>query len=449
VHAPLLAFVRAAREAGVRISPAETMDALKAADVVGYGDRAALKDALSLALAKSAEEKERLSDCFDVFFSRQEPAATAPDEPEQPESQTADGAEPPPEPSELGALAEALMNGDRAALAQAIEAAAAATGLANIRVFTQAGLFTRRMLEQMGLERLDADIEAMEARRPGGGETLRQAANALRGQVRQRVEQDLTLYARAAGERLREDVLSNVRMSQIDRRDLDRMRKLVRDMARRLRDRHARRRKRRDRGQLDTRRTIKRNAGWGGVPFVTVWKQKKLDRPRLVVLCDVSGSVAAVSEFLLTFLYALSDVLNDIRSFAFAGEMVEVSEILDQKPVDEAVTEILRKVGYGSSDYGQSLVDFEEGWMQAVTNRTTVLILGDARGNYSDPRTDVLRRISERAKRVIWLNPEYRVTWGTGDSEMPRYAPYCHVVAECGTLNQLGRVVSDLMKAVS
>jgi uncharacterized protein with von Willebrand factor type A (vWA) domain len=449
VHAPLLAFVRAAREAGVRISPAETMDALKAADVVGYGDRIALKDALSLALAKSAEEKERLSDCFDVFFSRHEPAATAPDEPEQPESQTADGAEPPPEPGELGALAEALTTGDRAALAQAIEAAAAATGLANIRVFTQAGLFTRRMLEQMGLERLEADIEALEARRPGGGETLRQAANALRGRVRQRVEQDLTLYARAACERLREDVLRNVRMSQIDRRDLDRMRKLVRDMARRLRDRHARQRKRRERGQLDTRRTIRRNAGWGGVPFVTVWKQKKLDRPRLVVLCDVSGSVAAVSEFLLTFLYALSDVLNDIRSFAFAGEMVEVSEILDQKPVDEAVTEILRQVGYGSSDYGQSLVDFEQGWMQAVTNRTTVLILGDARGNYADPRTDVLRRISERAKRVIWLNPEYRVTWGTGDSEMPRYSPYCHVVAECGTLNQLGRVVSDLMKAVS
>jgi uncharacterized protein with von Willebrand factor type A (vWA) domain len=185
------------------------------------------------------------------------------------------------------------------------------------------------------------------------------------------------------------------------------------------------------------------------VPFVTIWKQKKLDRPRLVVLCDVSGSVAAVSEFLLTFLYALSDVLTDIRSFAFAGEMVEVSDIVEGKPADEAVAEILRKVGYGSSDYGQSLVDFETGWMDAITNRTTVLILGDARGNYSDPRTDVLRRIGERAKRVIWLNPEYRVTWGTGDSDMPRYAPYCHVVAECGTLNQLGRVISDLMNAVS
>ena len=263
------------------------------------------------------------------------------------------------------------------------------------------------------------------------------------------MEQDLSLYARAAGERLREDVLSNIRMSQIDRRDLDRMRRLVRDMARRLRDRHARQRKRRNRGQLDTRRTIRRNAGWGGVPFVTIWKQKKLDRPRLVVLCDVSGSVAAVSEFLLTFLYALSDVLTDIRSFAFAGEMVEVSDLVEGKPADEAVTEILRKVGYGSSDYGQSLVDFETGWMDVITNRTTVLILGDARGNYSDPRTDVLRRIGERAKRVIWLNPEYRVTWGTGDSDMARYAPYCHVVAECGTLNQLGRVISDLMNAAT
>ena len=206
------------------------------------------------------------------------------------------------------------MAGDRAALAQAIEAAAAATGLSNIRIFTQAGLFSRRMLERMGLERLEADIASLDQRAEarggggrdgggaGGGEALRQALAALRGQVRARVEQDLSLYARAAGERLREDVLSNIRMSQIDRRDLERMRRLVRDMARRLRDRHARQRKRRNRGQLDTRRTIRRNAGWGGVPFVTIWKQKKLDRPRLVVLCDVSGSVAAVSEFLLTFL---------------------------------------------------------------------------------------------------------------------------------------------------
>lgn len=466
MNAPLLAFVRAAREAGVRISPAETMDALRAVEAVGYDDRAALKDVLSLALAKSAVEKDRLSDCFDLFFSRPPDVPPPEDPPAQPEEAPAEQDSAGEASPELGDLAQSLLAGDRAAIAQAIEAAAAATGLSNIRIFTQAGLFSRRMLERMGLERLEADIASLDQRAEarggevlggggrdgggaGGGEALRQALAALRGQVRARVEQDLTLFARAAGERLREDVLSNIRMSQIDRRDLDRMRRLVRDMARRLRDRHTRQRKRRNRGQLDTRRTIRRNASWGGVPFVTIWKQKKLDRPRLVVLCDVSGSVAAVSEFLLTFLYALSDVLTDIRSFAFAGEMVEVSDIVEGKPADEAVAEILRKVGYGSSDYGQSLVDFETGWMDAITNRTTVLILGDARGNYSDPRTDVLRRIGERAKRVIWLNPEYRVTWGTGDSDMPRYAPYCHVVAECGTLNQLGRVISDLMNAVT
>ncbi len=250
MNAPLLAFVRAAREAGVRISPAETMDALRAVEAVGYDDREALKDALSLALAKSAAEKERLSDCFDLFFSRP-PDVPPPEEPPAPTEETPPDQETAGEASpELGDLAQSLMAGDRAALAQAIEAAAAATGLANIRIFTQAGLFSRRMLERMGLERLEADIASLDQRAEarggggrdgggaGGGEALRQALAALRGQVRARVEQDLTLYARSAGERLREDVLSNIRMSQIDRRDLERMRRLVRDLARRLRDRH-------------------------------------------------------------------------------------------------------------------------------------------------------------------------------------------------------------------
>jgi hypothetical protein len=165
-----------------------------------------------------------------------------------------------------------------------------------------------------------------------------------------------------------------------------------------------------------------------------------------MVLCDVSGSVAAMSGFLLMFLYALNESLSDIRSFAFAGSLMEVSDILEKEPVEQAISKIMQTIGYGSSNYGNSLADFEDGWMQFVNNKTTVIILGDGRGNRTDPRTDVVGRLSQRCKRIIWLNPEYRSAWGTGDSDMYRYAPFCNLVTVCNTLRHLERVITDILE---
>jgi uncharacterized protein with von Willebrand factor type A (vWA) domain len=107
--------------------------------------------------------------------------------------------------------------------------------------------------------------------------------------------------------------------------------------------------------------------------------------------------------------------------------------------------EIMSKVGFGSSDYGTSFADFERQWMESVTPQTTVIVLGDARSNNLDPGADILRRISERAKRLVWLNPEGRMTWGFGDSEMLRYATFCNVVRQCATAQQLERAISDIV----
>jgi len=109
------------------------------------------------------------------------------------------------------------------------------------------------------------------------------------------------------------------------------------------------------------------------------------------------------------------------------------------------MAEIMSKVGFGSSDYGSSLDDFEHGWMSAITPQTTVIVLGDARSNNLDPRADILRRIAERSKRLVWLNPEGRMAWGWGDSEMPRYSTFCTVVRQCATAKQLERAVSDIV----
>ncbi|MDB5656673.1 MAG: hypothetical protein JWQ94_4286, partial [Tardiphaga sp.] len=193
------------------------------------------------------------------------------------------------------------------------------------------------------------------------------------------------------------------------------------------------------------RRTMRRNAAWGGIPFMTAWKRRRRDRPKIVAICDVSGSVAQVSDFFLLLIHSLHEVVSDVRSFAFSSHLIEVSGVLKAKQPEQAMKDIMSSVGFGSSDYGNSLSDFEKQWMKAVTPQTTVIILGDARSNNLDPRADILRRIGERSKRLVWLNPEGRMAWGWGDSEMPRYATFCNVVRQCATAQQLERAISDIV----
>jgi len=260
------------------------------------------------------------------------------------------------------------------------------------------------------------------------------------------VQQNLLLFAKGETDRWRERMLAETRLTSIDRRDHERMRILVRNMARRLAVQYGRNRKRDKRGQLDIRRTLRRNMAWDAIPFLTIWKQEVIDKPKLVVLCDVSGSVAALAGFLLMFLYALKEALSGLRAYAFAGELIEVSDILEGQPIEKAIAEIMAKIGFGSSNYGNSLADFQNGYVSTLDRQTTVIILGDGRGNRTDPRVPILQDIANRTKQVIWLNPEPRTLWGTGDSDMLRYAPHCRVTAVCATLGQLERIITDLLK---
>ena len=480
MDALILKFFRAARGAGIRISPAEGIDAANAVAAVGYGSRHRLRDALLLSVAKTEDEKKALAECFDLFFRHDDQLGSddedggdesSDDQQEQEQEQGQDqgqgesegqgqsqgqgrGQEPGQDEAQrpataqnqdLGPLARMLLANDRSALAQAMNAAADAVNLQEIQFFTQRGIYSNRILQQMGAARLQRDIATLTAASDQRTQRLMNARDGLREAVREMVNRAILLYTREGTENLRNEILRNTALNNLERRDVERTRTLVRTIARRLRDRYSKPRKRKNRGRLDTRKTIRRNASWGGIPFVTVWKQKKIDKPRIVALCDVSGSVARVVEFLLLFLYSLSEAVQDIRTFAFAGNLIEVSDKLNENHIEDAMKEVLKEIGFGSSDYGQSLVDFEDNFIDSITNRTTVIILGDGRTNNLDPRTDILRRISERAKRVIWLNPEARFSWGVGDSEMPRYEPYCTLARPCGTVMQLERVVSDIM----
>jgi uncharacterized protein len=447
-------FFRAARGAGVRLSPAESIDAMRAVSKIGFSDRDILRDTFLLTLAKTQDEKRALGDCFDLFFSQPEPppspendnseAGEKADQGEQNAGEAAGGAG--GQPTEgLGALAQMLLAQDRNQMSAAIANAASAASLSDIRYFTQRGIFSGRILDQMGIARLRDDLDRLTATNPALAERLAMATEALRDSVRETVSQALLLYGREEAENLRNEILRNAPLSRIEPRQVEQMRALIRQIARRLRERYSKPRKRQRRGHLDVRRTLRRNAAWGGIPFLTAWKRKHRDRPKIVALCDVSGSVARVSDFFLLLIHSLHEVVDDVRSFAFSGHLIEVSDILETKTPEAAMAEIMSKVGFGSSDYGNSFADFESEWMNAITPQTTVIVLGDARSNNLDPRAEILRRIGERSKRLVWLNPEGRMAWGFGDSEMPRYATFCSVVRQCATARQLERAVSDIV----
>ncbi|MEH2565274.1 vWA domain-containing protein [Bradyrhizobium sp. AZCC 2289] len=448
-------FFRAARGAGVRLSPAESIDAMRAVAKVGFSDRTILRDTFLLTLAKTQDEKKALGDCFDLFFDQPEPSQAAPDDGDADDSES--GAETTESRSDsdaggggdavqnLGPLAQMLLAQDRNEIAAAIANASSAASLSDIRYFTQRGIFSGRILDAMGIQRLRDDLDDLTATNPALAERLAAALDGLRDTVREAVSQALMLYGREEAENLRNEILRNAPLSRIEPRQVEQMRYLIRQIARRLRERYSKPRKRQRRGHLDVRRTLRRNAAWGSVPFLTAWKRKHRDKPKIVALCDVSGSVARVSDFFLLLIHSLHEVVSDVRSFAFSGHLIEVSDILEAKSPEEAMAEIMAKVGFGSSDYGGSLADFEKQWMSAVTPQTTVIVLGDARSNNLDPRADILRRIGERSKRLVWLNPEGRMAWGWGDSEMPRYSTFCTVVRQCATAQQLERAVSDIV----
>lgn len=441
-------FFRAARGAGVHVSPAESIDAMRAVAKVGFEERGILRDTLLLTLAKSEDEKKALGACFDLFFSQPEPSQPSDAKQSTDESasqsqsaQSAGGGQ----PQNLGPLAQMLLAQDPSEIAAAIANAASAASLSDIRYFTQRGIFQSRLLERMGIQRLNDDLDELTATNPALAERLTTATDALRETVRDRVAQALLLYGREEAENLRNEILRNAPLARIEPRQVEQMRALIRQMARRLRERFSKPRKRQRRGHLDVRRTLRRNAAWGSVPFLTAWKRKHRDKPKIVALCDVSGSVARVSDFFLLLIHSLHEVVSDVRSFAFSGHLIEVSDILESKSAEDAMHDIMAKVGFGSSDYGSSFADFERQWMASITPQTTVIVLGDARSNNLDPGADILRRISERSKRVVWLNPEGRLTWGFGDSEMPRYATFCNVVRQCATAQQLERAVTDIV----
>ena len=442
-------FVRALRAVDVRVSPAEAIDAARAVRQVGYADRELFKDALCVALAKSADEVVRFDQTFETFFSRE--ALALPDEGETPNHDPDAGEASGADQSEL---AQMLLRGDAAGMAQAMEAAAERAGVAEIRLSTQRSRMTRRLLDEMGLAEIERII-ANARRLPEGeglAERLDRGRRALMAQAQAYVERQHELYASGSGKALREEMLAKKALNAdggIDPVDLVMMQALVKRMAKRLADRYSRRRHTKNRGHLDVRKTLRKSMAHGGVPFEIEWKIKKVDKPSIVAICDVSKSVAAAAQFLLTFLYSLNEVVDRLDAFAFSGRLIPVNAILDDNGVEGAILKVLQTIGFQQTDYGRALEDFCDQHLDRLDRHTTVIFLGDGRSNFADPRLDLMHMIQQRSRAVIWLNPEPESYWGQGDSVMHRYERFTHVAKHCNTLGQLERIVEDVLRTYS
>lgn len=467
----LVSFIQVLRTHDVRISPAETLDAMHVATTLGYSDRTLLRDGLGMTLAKTPEEETIFLQCFDRFFDRklsdfsEEQQESTPEADEQDSSASEDNrrdeageenalsplneaAQSDPQLQELmqSDLMQALVNNDRNALSLAMSRAGEGAGLQQIQMFTQKGQFTRKILDAMGEEQIREAVIALERADSPALPQLQRYRDILREQVRDYVEGQYLLHAEGKTQQFMEDVLSKTRLSNIEHTYVHRVHDLVRKMAKKLAARHARKRRQYRRGQLNMPRTMRAGIANDGLMFDVYWRRTRKEKPQILAICDVSGSVAAYAKFLLLFLYSLQDVLPRVRSFAFSSNLGEVSELFEQYPVEKAIELVNWKYG-GATDYGTALTDFANLALEDINSNTTVIMLGDARNNKGDPKLEIMQSIYQRSRQVIWLNPESRRAWGTGDSDMHRYQSACHFAAECNNLKQLERIIDQLLKS--
>jgi uncharacterized protein with von Willebrand factor type A (vWA) domain len=463
VDARIVEFAEVLRQNGLRVSTSEVVDAERAATLVDLSDLDGFRAALSATLCKRELDRESFQRCFTWFFSG---AARSFEDVDRAlarrleEDGLLEGDEltmilyqlkqllPGMHP-----LTQAVLEGDRAKLAALFRGAALQLDLSKMEGAFQAGFFGRRLLASAGADKAWADLKALESElksrglRPEGVEVVsRHVAGALR-KVEEAARQEIGRQAQARTRRSA-GTLSEKPLQRLGRDELERTQAAVRRLAEKLKTRLIRRQRRKARGALSPRRTLRKNLPWGGIPMVPVFRGKRPERPDVVILCDVSDSVRNVSRVMLLFTHTLQSLFNRVRSFVFVSDVGEATAAFRDASPEEAVETAVQGAGISlaaNSNYGHALATFAREHLGAVTRRTTVLVIGDGRNNFNPAHAWALKEIKQRARRVVWICTEPRTLWGSGDSEMPSYARLVDQVVVVQTLEDLGQVAEQLV----
>src|SRR5438132_736680 len=421
----------------------ELLDAAEALRHIDLAVKEDVRTALAATMVKRPEDDAVFERLFELAFLPPAPLH---------ESVGAAGHQPSLAGGDLqSALLAALERGDRDALRALAALAVAEFGGIEDRPSDSEHYFLYRVQRRLDLSTLlqralrvpSGDDTRTALQRRLDTEEQRRRVEAFRrmlsAEVRRRLAEEVG-DGRLAGRDLRADA-ADLAFVEASRTELAAMRDAVRPLARRLAARMAKRRRSAHHGRLDVRRTLRRGLSYGGVPVDLALRRPKAHRPDLVVLCDVSGSVAEFARFLLTLLHAVHEELPRIRSFAFVDGVDEVSGLLKESPGVLDIHHLLTGtdvVGdYGHSDYGTVLDKFLERFGDALQPTTTVIVAGDARTNYRDPNAAALQALRARVRKLYWFNPEPEAEWDTTDSVMSGYAVSCDATFEVGTLRQL------------
>jgi uncharacterized protein with von Willebrand factor type A (vWA) domain len=350
---------------------------------------------------------------------------------------------------------QALAHGRTDQLARILRQATLSIDFRGLQSPLQRGFYARRVLQAAGGSKAETELQELLATLKERGldpESVelvnRKASQALRAleEAARRVA-DREQKARDPEQKGDKSLLHRS-LASLTPDEVQRMRSVVRRLAERLKARLSRRRKVRRRGQLNVRRTLRRNLSTGGELYKLVFRARRLERPEIVVLCDVSDSVRNVSRLMLQFVYTLQELYARVRSFVFVSDIGEVTHLFKKTDVNTAVD--LATAGKvinlaANSNYGHALKLFHSTYLGSITRRTTFIVIGDGRTNYNPPHAYVLGDIQRKCKRLVWLCPEEKHSWGFGDSEMPLYARYCHRVESVRSLDDLARVAAELM----
>ncbi|HEX7664148.1 MAG TPA: VWA domain-containing protein, partial [Polyangiaceae bacterium] len=439
------------RREGVEISTVQAIDALRAANVVGFEDRTIFRDAIASVVTSSAIDRRRFDRAFDAFFSArtnegdlfdrlrnkgfsESERDAVRDLLDEITSTSIDG----------DSLAPLLQRG--AELERLLRTAGIARTFDSMQSPLQAGFYAHRALDRVGLSTARSAMASLRAKlREAFGDRGDLLADALEAELAAAADDVRTHVQRSFAKRdeartMRGGGVEAKAFVSLSDQEIVEVRRAVRNFALRLRGGERVRKKHALRGRLDPRATLRRALATGGVPITAIRKTKRRERARIVLLCDVSDSVRAAARFMLEFVYFAHELFDQTRSFVFVSELGETTDLFATEPIERALVE-----AYGggivpvqsNSNYGRVFRQFEERHAGTLDRRTTLVILGDGRTNYHADAADALGRLKDRARSVYWLCSEPRAAWASGDSAMQKYSKNVTKVLEVTCAREL------------
>ncbi len=468
-------FIVELRSAGLPVSLTENLDAVEAVKHIPIEDRETFKYALAGTLVKNHSHWKAFETVFEVYFSLRgqeyelvdgewESDTTDAEAVNEQEGQVAGQGG-----SQEGLTQEQLAEMLFQALAKQDRNLMRTVARQSVQRF--AGMepgrpvggtyYLYRTLRNLNLEEVldrlltssaesdpDSDFLEERLRKDEYEHRIEELKREIEAEIRRRLVADRGVEAMA--KTLRKPLPEDVDFMHASREEMVALRRAIWPLTRKLAVRLARKRRHGRKGPLDFRRTVRHSLSYGGVPAEPKFKYPKPSKPEIMVIADISGSVAAFARFTLHLVYALNNQFSKVRSFVFIDGLDEVTDFFEN--VDD-ITEAIHRVNTeadviwvdGHSDYGHAFEIFDEKFAKDIGPKTTVIILGDARNNYHASQSWVIKNIEDKARKVFWLNPEPKSYWDTGDSIVGEYSDFCNGTFEVRNLKQLEAFVENLV----